>query len=449
MISKKALVPALAGSLLALMTVSAVATEGYFQHGYGARQKALGGAGVADSTDATAQALNPAGIAKVGSQVNAAFSLFSPNRKFTGSSVPGFTTTGKVDSSNDIFAVPNFAVSYAIDESSAIGFMMIGNGGMNTTYKNANGGLGTPAWCNNVPGRGPYCMGKAGVDLNQMIMGITYARDLGMVSVGISPLFAAQRFSARGLGAFAPASLNPLALTSGENSYSYGAGIRAGIEVEVTPKMRVGLSAQSPIWMSPFTKYKGLFADSGDFDIPANVTAGVAYDVTETVTVMLDWKHIFYTGVGSVSNSSTNLLTCGPAAMQNCLGGTNGGGFGWKDVDAFKFGVEWDATDKLTVRGGYAYNTQPVKSADVMFNILAPGVIQHHITAGLKYDFNEKHSIELAGAFMPVAKVSGGELPGFGNPAHGIDLEMSQIDVTLGYTYHFGAKAADPIVRKY
>ncbi|MEZ5839531.1 MAG: outer membrane protein transport protein [Hyphomicrobiales bacterium] len=404
------------------------------------------------STDATSQAVNPAGLAHVGSQVNAAFSLFSPDRKFTGGTVPGFTTTGKVDSSNDIFAVPRLRHFLCPRRSVGDRFMMIGNGGMNTTYKNAAGGLiPPPNGCGGAPNFGPFCAGKAGVDLNQMIMGVTYARDMGAVSVGVTPMFAVQRFSARGLGAFAGVSNNAASLTSGENSYSYGVGVRAGIELEVTPRMRVGLAGQTPIWMTEFDKYKGLFADGGDFDIPGNVTVGVAYDVTDTVTVMADWKHIFYNSVGAVGNPMGNLAACMGGNAASCLGGSNGAGFGWKDVDAFKFGVEWNATDALTVRAGYSYNTQPVKSADVMFNILAPGVIQHHITAGLKYDFNEQHSIELAAAYMPVAKVSGGEMAGFGNPAHRIDLEMSQIDVTLGYVYRFGAPkaAAEPIVRKY
>ncbi|WP_457817321.1 hypothetical protein, partial [Staphylococcus aureus] len=52
-----------AGILALCASAPAVwATDGYFQDGLGARNKALAGAGVADSRDATAAALNPAGI---------------------------------------------------------------------------------------------------------------------------------------------------------------------------------------------------------------------------------------------------------------------------------------------------------------------------------------------------------------------------------------------------
>ena len=79
-------------STTTFIAADAFATEGYFVHGAGARNKAMGGAGVADSTDATALILNPAGMVGVGTQATVSVSLFSPNRRFTGSgTVPSFS----------------------------------------------------------------------------------------------------------------------------------------------------------------------------------------------------------------------------------------------------------------------------------------------------------------------------------------------------------------------
>ncbi|MFX8824908.1 hypothetical protein ABTM64_20450, partial [Acinetobacter baumannii] len=65
----------LAASALALAAgiasaAPAFAGEGYMQNGIGARSKALAGAGVADSTDATAASLNPAGLTGVSTQID-------------------------------------------------------------------------------------------------------------------------------------------------------------------------------------------------------------------------------------------------------------------------------------------------------------------------------------------------------------------------------------------
>ena len=135
------------------------------------------------------------------------------------------------------------------------------------------------------------------------------------------------------------------------------------------------------MWMTKFDKYSGLFADQGSFDIPASITAGVAYDINTRLTVMADFQRIFYSGVGAVSNSSINGLQ---------FGSTGGPGFGWHDVNVYKVGVEYRMNDMWTLRAGYAYSDNPVQPADVMLNILAPGVVTHHFTTGATYKMSKQ-----------------------------------------------------------
>jgi long-chain fatty acid transport protein len=181
--------------------------------------------------------------------------------------------------------------------------------------------------------------------------------------------------------------------------------------------------------MQEFEAYRGLFAEKGDFDIPASLQAGIALDITPRLTFLADYKHIWYSSIASIANPSTN-----PAQ----LGTDNGRGFGWKDIDIVKLGAEWRTSPDLTLRAGYAYNTSPIEPRDVMFNILAPAVVQHHITGGLEYSWDKFQSLELSGAYVPEGHVSGTELAGFGNPAHDIELNMHQWEVTVGYKYKFG-----------
>ena len=88
---------------------------------------------------------------------------------------------------------------------------------------------------------------------------------------------------------------------------------------------------------------------------------------------MVDYKHIFYSKIPSVGNSSAIPLP---------FGASGGPGFGWHDVDVFKIGAEWRASPAWTLRAGYAHNTNPIKSTDVTLNIIAPGVVTDHITGG-------------------------------------------------------------------
>jgi long-chain fatty acid transport protein len=121
-----------------------------------------------------------------------------------------------------------------------------------------------------------------------------------------------------------------------------------------------------------------------------------------------------------------------------CLGGSNGAGFGWKDIDVFKFGVEWRTSPNLTLRAGYAYNTQPIPSRDVMINILAPGVIQHHITAGAQIRLTHNMDLEFAAMYAPETSVRGLELSLLGPAAQTVELSMYQFEITAGIKYRFG-----------
>ena len=66
---------------LALLAATPVfATDGYFSIGYGLKQVAQGGAGVALPQDALAAATNPAGIVFVGDRFDLGVTLFRPIR---------------------------------------------------------------------------------------------------------------------------------------------------------------------------------------------------------------------------------------------------------------------------------------------------------------------------------------------------------------------------------
>ncbi len=408
-----------------LLPAAAWSTEGYFQLGFSPVQNALGGAGVANSEDAMAMALNPAGIVGVGRQFQIGGALFMPYRGYTGTGT-GYVAPGTIESSDNLFLMPNMAYSQPIDADSAVGFVLYGNGGMNTTYKgvtNNNLACGAGAGA----GAGVFCAGDTGVDLMQMFVSADYARRMGNLSFGIAPTLAIQTFKAKGLGSFAGFSSDASNLSNRGYDWSYGGGLRAGLEYDVTPQFRLGLSGQTKMWMTKFGKYAGLFADQGDFDIPASITAGFAYDVNTRLTVMADFQRIFYSGVGAVSNPSSAPLP---------FGATGGPGFGWHDVNVYKVGLEYRANDLWTLRAGYAYGENPVQSADVMLNIIAPGVVQHHITAGATYRISDKSSLDFAFVYVPDSTVTGtiATTP-FGGGT--VKLHMHQFIGQVGWTYKF------------
>ena len=248
---------------------------------------------------------------------------------------------------------------------------MYGNGGMNTYYRSVTnfGFMCTGA-------NGVFCGAATGVNLSQMYLEADYARSFGPVSIGIAPVFAFQMFSAEGLGAFRSYSASPYNMTNNGGDNTIGVGLHAGLEWKVTPGFRIGVSGATPTWMQKNSKYQGLFADQGSFNIPGSVDAGVAWDVIPTVTLMADYKAIFYSGIPAIANSSNIMLP---------YGSTGGPGFGWSNVNVVAIGGEWRATPELTLRAGMQFNNNPVHGSDVTLGLVAPGVTTSEFSAGLSY----------------------------------------------------------------
>ncbi len=414
---------AVTAALLVTIPGISMATNGYFSHGYGTKSKGLAGGGVALPQDATAAATNPAGMVWVGDRMDLGAALFSPHRNYTGGSTVGGgfpVMPGNYDSDNTLFLIPHFAWNSMLDQNSSYGIAVYGNGGMNTEYTNQGGGV--------------FGGGTAGVDLSQLFVNLNYARKFNdKASWGAGVILAAQAFKTYGLERFAPFSNSPSNLTDNGHDLSYGAGLKFGIQGEVADGLTLAGSYQSKIWMSEFDDYKGLFAEKGDFDIPATATIGLAWNPAQKHIFTFDVQHIWYSGVDSVSNPVSNMLTCMGGDRDYCLGAKSAG-FGWDDMTVYKFGWQYQPNDLWTVRLGYSHTDQPIGSDDVIFNILAPAVVEDHFTVGLTRKIGKNHEINFAAMYAPKVSVDG--MNPF-QPDQKIEIEMHEIEVELSYSWLF------------
>ncbi|MGE5095616.1 MAG: OmpP1/FadL family transporter [Betaproteobacteria bacterium] len=396
----------LAVAVAAALPFAAGATDGYFAHGYGMQAKGMGGAQTAVAESAFGAAGNPATMVFAGNRWELGIDLFSPHRKAERSdSPPQANLNGTSTSGSDYFGIPEFAYNRMVNPNLSWGVTVYGNGGMNTDYP--GGEISAQSACAQFnPGGSSYNMlcgnGRLGVDLMQLIVAPSVAWQFAPGhSVGIAPLLAYQRFKAEGLQAFAGFSTSPGDVTNRGYDNSTGAGVRVGYYGRLTPQFAVGAAYASKVNMGEFDKYKGLFADQGGFDMPSHWSAGVTYYMTPTTLITAEYERIKYSDAKSVNNPSNLILRCANPAGPDftaCLGGSNGPGFGWQDVDVWKLGVQFEASPALTLRAGYNVSDNPIRPEDVTFNILAPGVVRHHATLGATWKLDAQSAI--TGAFM-------------------------------------------------
>lgn len=459
----------------------AQATNGYMSNGYSPISKGMGGADTALPQDTLSVVDNPAGLVEIGRRADIAVDWFSPIRKYTGSDltkgalgpVGSEMTGGEVESRNNDFLIPALGYAHPLDANSSVGVGLFGNGGMNTqyggqfTFMNAGTfGGGTP---NNMFGLGDA---NTGINLEQLGLTLTYARRMSeTVDLGASLVLAAQSFEAKGLGAMAfftqtttqsvvanmpaiganmMAGRNPLAgvpltapnnLTNNDKEWSYGAGIQIGGLWKVNPMVNIGLSYRSKVYMTKLDSYSDLFANGGEFDIPAVGNIGLTLKPNDKLTIALDVQEIWYSQVDAIGNSNQLAAKCdvmgqfgGTYDPSYCLGGSNGAGFGWSDQTVIKFGVQYAVNPEWTVRGGYAHATQVIKGSEVPFNALAPAVIQEHWTLGLTKKIGKSYEITGWAIYSPEETVSGSSAFTAGsNPS----ISMKQYEVGVGFSWLF------------
>ncbi len=424
--------------LLLLLPISVFATDGYFRHGYGVKYSAIGGSGTALSLSSIGTVTNPAGLAFLGNRYDVNIGLFSPSRSFTVTGNPSMMDgtfglmPGTVESESEYFPMPTLGANWMLNETMALGVVFYANGGMNTDYP-------TAVFLD------PNSE-TTGINLEQMFLGVTYAIEfIKGHSLGISPIIAYQRFNAKGLYNFSGFSQDPTALTGNKKSSSTGFGGRIGYMGKILPCLTFGISYQMKTDMGEFEEYRGLFAESGDFDIPASWNAGIAVVPAKNWTIAADVKQILYSGVKSVNNV-LDPMTLSPAFPDGqggyvpnpnfaALGTENGAGFGWDDVMAYKFGVIYDGIEGWSFMAGFSHSDNPIPDSEVLLNILAPGVTQNHITCGVTKQLDNNNEITLGFMYAPDGSAKGvNPLDPAANQS--VELNMSQWQLEIGYAFH-------------
>jgi long-chain fatty acid transport protein len=136
-----------------------------------------------------------------------------------------------------------------------------------------------------------------------------------------------------------------------------------------------------------------------------------------------------------VSNPSALILQCAGGNPGACLGGSNGAGFGWRDIDVFKLGVQYQMDSHLTLRAGYNYSQNPIRSQDVTFNILAPGVVQHHITGGATWNLDASSFLTVAAMYAFDNDVTGPSIFNAFSPGLAMQEKISMHEFSAGVQY--------------
>jgi long-chain fatty acid transport protein len=290
--------------------------------------------------------------------------------------------SGSTDADAGSFAIPNVGwVHHTRNEAITIG------AGVNTI---AGFGTNLPADPNN-PILSPAPNGLGQVNSSALFLQIAPVISVAVqdnLSFAFGPTITTARVSLEPF-IFDSANANGTYSTGQGTRYHWGGGFQVGTYYILDNQWRFGASFKSPTWMETF-KYNsedenGLPRQlTADLDLPMIISLGTSFQADDKTLIALDVRYFDY----------ANTDGLGDPAVFDASGAL--GGLDYSSIVSSALGVQRKVTDRVTLRGGYTYNQNPIKNSESLYSIASPVIYQHMLSGGGSFNFTESTSLNLA-----------------------------------------------------
>lgn len=361
---------------LLVYSVLPLRAQGVFLRGAGAINESMGGAATAAPIDSLgAIQWNPASISAFEKNEIA----FSVGLVLPSSDVSTSYGTS-VNSEPGVIPAPSMGLIFRQPESRwTYGLGIIGIGGAKTSYPNMdklNPAGGTNPLLSNLK--------TLNSDIQIFQMSFTAAYQVTeKFSLGVAPTMTICQILCDPLFiADAPAGTNPNYWSSGTSSrYAWGGGFQLGAYYDTKENWQYGFAYKSQQWMEPF-RYKTTEIDAATgktisgtrklhLNLPDVLSFGIGYTGFESYTLAADFRYFSYQAAGDFTH------------------------LGWKNIFGLNLGVQKVVNDRLTVRVGYAFNENPVQTAESYRNVASPMITEHTIFLGASVKLLEQLELSM------------------------------------------------------
>ena len=222
-------------------------------------------------------------------------------------------------------------------------------------------------------------------------------------------------------------------------------GYNIGMMFKVSEQITLGMDYRSEIIMearggdATFSDVPA-FADASptlqpnttfdaDLPLPAEITAGISYKPSDKWLFAFDFNHTKW----SVYESLDVKFANNPVASINPRK--------YKDASSYRFGAQYKATEKITLRGGYYIDESPVQ--DGYFAPETPRNDSTGYTGGLTYQINSKFGIDLSFLYLHFDEIDNSydhatdPTTGVAAPSFGGTYKSAVFAPGIGVTYGF------------
>ncbi|MEZ4840792.1 MAG: outer membrane protein transport protein [Flavobacteriaceae bacterium] len=120
---------------------------------------------------------------------------------------------------------------------------------------------------------------------------------------------------------------------------------------------------------------------------PAVYSLGIGYSKGD-VDLALDYRYVDYENTEGFEASGWTIAESGfPTGSVS--------GFGWESINVISAGVQYKGIEKLPLRVGYTYSSNPINDRLAFFSTPATAIIKNAFQLGLSYQPNDNFSLDV------------------------------------------------------
>jgi len=381
---------------LAFLMLSALVygQAGHVMQGVGAVNMSMGGAATAQPLDISgALQWNPAAISTFDSKIlDFNFGLFysSPELSSTGFEFNGSTgeqtgnmITGLTEDDRGVSPMPALAMVWGKEDSKhTFGLSAFGISGFGVTFPQQEFNF------NPINNMQPFGFGRVESDYMLLQVGLAWAYEISETfSIGIQPTinYGALELAPSPLSSpdFTPPSGAPgdQMYPNSDKASALGFGAQFGVFYNSPSGIKLGASYKTGQSFGDL-EFKNTYLDgsvapdvSFNMDYPAILSFGVGYSKGD-VDFAMDYRYVDYENTNGFAEKGWTQT--GSVA-----------GFGWKNINILSVGLQYKGIEKLPLRVGYTYSSNPIEDELAFFSIPATAVIANAFQLGFSYPITD------------------------------------------------------------
>jgi len=434
-----------------LISTITFSQTGHIMQGVGSVNMSMGGASTAQPIDISgALQWNPAAISVFDEKIlKLDIGLFFSSPELSSTFGP-FSGTTKDD--RGISPMPALAIVWGKEDSKhTFGASAFGISGFGVTFPQNNNypadrfGNPNPDFDPNAPVNPinfPQLAGGFGhieSDYILLQIGFTWAYELSdKFSIGIEPTF---NYATLELIPNPTASPSAAGYPSTNKASATGFGAQFGLFYDSGTGIKAGASYKTTQAFSDF-EFENTFLDTStgtnDFnmDYPATLSFGLGYSKGD-IDLALDYRMVNYENTDGFAESGWTQTA-------------SVAGFGWENMTIVSAGIQYKGIDKLPLRVGYTYSSNPINDELAFFSVSATAIIKNAFQLGFSYEASDNLRLDAVYHHGSSGGKTSGQLlsplaitpsnPLGALPGTSVSYEMTTDLIMVGISYTFNKK---------